>query len=192
MKRLVVLFSLILSGQVDSPPLAHVLDGEGRLTPIHGLAGNFIAGRPEASPALLAYSNDGAIEWRLERGRLSATRNGVTAVFATEATRAVFRGDFAVLPESNESLRLAGDTLVFSSEEPPSQLAGRLITWVDGKLRIFQVDGSVEETVCPQEPDSLSAAAAHWAHVVIAGRAHLLRLTAGRVELFVLPLGGRR
>ena len=43
MKRLIFFLSLILSAQqaIDSPPLAHVLDSAGRLTPIHGLAGNF-------------------------------------------------------------------------------------------------------------------------------------------------------
>ena len=191
MKRLLLVFSVALSAQqaIDAPPLAHIVDANGRLTLIHGLAGNFLSGPP--GPALLAYSNDGDIEWRLEPGRLSATRDGRTANFATAATRAVFRGDMAVLPASNETLRLAGDLLVFSSEEQISQLAGRVITWRDGKLRIFQLDGAVEEIECLQEPESMTAAAANWARLVIDNRPHLLRLTPGRVELFVLPQRSR-
>ena len=191
MKRLLLVLSVVLSAQpaIDAPPLAHVLDADGLLTPIHGLAGNFISGQP--GPALLAYSNDGDIEWRLEPGRLSATRDGRTVVFATAATRAVFRGAVASLPDSNEALRLAGDLLVFSSEELTSQLAGRVIIWRDGKLRIFQLDGTLEEIECLHEPESMTAAAANWARLVINKRPHLLRLTPGRVELFVLPQRSR-
>jgi hypothetical protein len=215
MKCLFVL-SVVLSAQqaIDAPPLAHVLDGEGALTPIHGLAGNFVSGRPGV--ALLAYSNDGDIEWRLEPGRLSATRGGHTAVFATTATRAVFRGEMAVLAGPNETLRLVGDSLVFATEpltagqargrerqkpeafgarvsgqvtgeEPAGRIAGRAIRWLEGMLRIVQMDGAVEEIACPVEPEHITAASANWAHLVIDGRPHLLRLTAGRVELFVLP-----
>ena len=195
MKQLLLVLSAALSAAlsaqpaVDAPPLAQVIDADGWLTPIHGLAGNFLSGRP--GPALLAYSNDGDIEWRLEPGRLSATRNGRTANFATAATRAVFRGDMAVLPDSNETFRLAGDLLVFSSEEQSSQLAGRVINWRDGKLRIFQLDGTMEEIECLQKPESMTAAAANWARLVISNRQHLLRLTPGRVELFVLPQRSR-
>ncbi|HEU0123702.1 MAG TPA: hypothetical protein VFQ91_24440 [Bryobacteraceae bacterium] len=190
--RLFLIFSAVLSAQpaLDAPPIARVLDREGALTPIHGLAGNFIPGEP--GPALLAYSNDGVIEWRLEPGRLTATQAGQTAVFSTTATRAVFRGDSAVLPESNESLRLVGDSLLNSSDEPTTQLAGRLIEWRDGKLHIFQADGSEEIIACLHEPEAMTAAAAHWAHLTIGGQAHLLRLTAGRVELFVLPHRSRQ
>ena len=193
MKRLLLLVSVLVSAQpaVEMPVVAQVLDEEGFLTPIHGLAGNFVAGRRAPGPALLAYSNDGEIEWRLEPGRLMAIRDGAMAAVTTTAIRAIFRGDGAVLPESNETWRLVGDTLVLSSDEPFAQLAGRVVTWRDGKLRVFQRDGSVEEAECLQEPDSMTAAAANWAHVVIAGRAHLLRLTAGRVELFALPRRGR-
>jgi len=191
MKRLLLVLAAVLSAQhaIDAPPLAHVLDADGLLTPIHGLAGNFLPGRP--GPALLAYSNDGQIEWRLEPGRLSATRDGRTAVYATAATSAIFRGAVAVLPASNETLRLAGDLLVFSSEELQSQLAGRVIIWRDGKLRIFQLDGALEEIDCLQEPESMTAAAANWARLVINRRPHLLRLTPGRVALFVLPQRSR-
>ena len=193
MKRLILLCSLLLPAQsaLEAPVLAQVLDAEGFLTPVHGTAGNFVAGRRAPGPALLAYSNDGVIEWRLEPGRLIAIRDGAMATVTTTATRAIFRGDRAVLPESNETWRLAGDTFVYSSDEPLAQLAGRVITWRDGKLRIFQKDGAEEEVECLQEPESMTAAAANWAHVVIAGRAHLLRLTPGRVELFVLPRRGR-
>lgn len=193
MKHLAFLFSAVVLAQsaLEAPVLAQVLDEDGFLTPIHGLAGNFVAGRRATGPALLAYSNDGEIEWRLEPGRLIAIRDGATATVATTAKRAIFRGDRAVLPESNETWRLAGDMFVYSSDEPLSQLAGRVVTWRDGKLRIFQRDGAEEEVECLQEPDSLTAAAAEWAHVVIAGRAHLLRLKPGRVELFVLPQRGR-
>ena len=193
MKRLILLCSLLLPAQsaLEAPVLAQVLDAEGFLTPVHGTAGNFVAGRRAPGPALLAYSNDGVIEWRLEPGRLIAIRDGAMATVTTTATRAIFRGDRAVLPESNETWRLAGDTFVYSSDEPLAQLAGRVITWRDGKLRIFQKDGAEEEVECLQEPESMTAAASNWAHVVIAGRAHLLRLTPGRVELFVLPRRGR-
>ncbi|MCC6537816.1 MAG: hypothetical protein IT162_09720 [Bryobacterales bacterium] len=191
MKRILLALSAVLSAQhtLDSPPLAHVLDADGRLTAVHGLGGNFIAGRP--GPALLAYSNDGDIEWRLEAGRLSATRAGMTAVFATTATHANFRGEFAALPESKETLRLVGDSIVDSSDEPHSQLAGRLVRWQDGKLRIFQPDGTGEEIECPKEPDTMTAAAADWAHLTIGDRPYLLRMTRGRVQLFVLPQRSR-
>lgn len=191
MKRLVFFLSAILSAQsaLDAPPLAHVLDAGGLLTPVLGLAGNFVAGRP--GPALLAYSNDGDIEWRLEPGRLSATRDGRSAVFATAAVRAVFRGEFAVLPESNEILRLDGDLLVSSSEAPAARLAGRIVAWREGRLHITQPDGSEEEAECLQEPSQMTAAAAGWAHLLIADRPHLLRLTPGRVQLFVLPQRSR-
>ncbi|MBL8240339.1 MAG: hypothetical protein JNM66_23160 [Bryobacterales bacterium] len=191
MKCLLLVLSVALSAQptLHSPPLAHVLDGEGRLTAIYGLAGNFIHGRP--GPALLAYANDGDIEWRLEPGRLSATRDGRTAVYATVATSATFHGEFAVLPESKETLRLVGESLVDSSDETPSQLAGRAARWQAGKLRIFQRDGSEDEIDCPQEPDAMSAASADWAFVSINRRPYLLRLTHGRVQLFVLPQRSR-
>lgn len=194
MMRTLLLFSALLYAQpaLDVPPVAHVLDTEGFLIPIHGLAGNFVTGRRAAGPPLLAYSNDGVIEWRLEPGRLSATRDGKIATFPTTATRARFRGDSAVLLDSNESLRLAGDLIVYSSDEPLLQLAGRSITWSDGKLHIFQADESMEEAECLQEPESMTAAAANWAHLTIEGRAHLLRLTPGRVQLFVLPQRGRQ
>jgi hypothetical protein len=193
MRVLLLLLPVLLSAQsaLEAPVLAQVLDDEGFLTPVHGLAGNFVAGRRAPGPALLAYSNDGEIEWRLEPGRLIAIRDGAMATVPTTATRAIFRGDRAVLPESNETWRLAGDTFVYSSDEPLAQLAGRVITWRDGKLRIFQRDGAEEDVDCPQEPDRMTAAAANWAHVSIAGRAHLLRLTPGKVELFVLPRRGR-
>ena len=186
MKRLLLVLSSILTAQqaIDTPTLAHVLDADGLLTPIHGLGGNFLSGR--RGPALLAYSNDGAIEWRLEPGRLSATRDGRVTVFATTATRAIFRGDVAILPDSDERLRLTGDSLE-SSEAQTGKLAGRVIEWRDGKLRILQPDGAVYEIECPQEPERMTAAAANWAHLVINSRPHLLRLTPGRVELFVLP-----
>lgn len=191
MKRLVLFLSAILSAQqsIDAPPLAHVLNADGLLTPIFGLAGNFVAGR--SSQFLLAYSNDGDIEWRLEPGRLSATRGGRTAVFATTASRAIFRGDAAVLPESGEILRLDGESFVRTSEEPAKLVAGRSIRWEDGMLRITQPNGAVEELPCPVEPDELTAAASDWVHVTVDGRAHLLRLTAGRAALFVLPLRRR-
>jgi hypothetical protein len=46
MKRILLFLSVALSAQqaIDAPPIAQVLDAEGLLTPIHGLAGNFIAG----------------------------------------------------------------------------------------------------------------------------------------------------
>jgi|GEM_PF-1617545 len=190
MKRTLLFLSAILSAQhsIDAPPLAHVLDADGWLTPIHGLAGNFLNGRP--GPFLLAYSNDGDIEWRLEPGRLSATRDGRTAFIATTATHAQFRGDIAMLPESGETLRLNGDSLILS-EGSSLRLAGRVIEWLDGRLRIFQSDGAFEEVACLQEPERMTAAAANWAHVVIGGHPHLLRLTKGRVELFVLPVRSR-
>ena len=187
MKRLFILLSAVLSAQqaIDAPPLAHVLDGEGLLTPIHGLAGNFVSGRP--GPVLLAYSNDGDIEWRLEAGRLSATRGDVTAVYATPATNAIFRGAVAVLPEFAEFLIFDGEDVHQTSDKSTLQLAGRTVLWKDGKLRIFQEDGALEEVECPVEPERMTAAAAHWAHLVIKNRPHLLRLTSGRVELFILP-----
>ncbi|MFN0103463.1 MAG: hypothetical protein ACKV2U_15400 [Bryobacteraceae bacterium] len=187
MKPLLLFLSAVLSAQhsLDAPTLAHVLDADGQLTPILGLAGNFVPGRP--GPALLAYSNDGDIEWRLEPGRLSATRDGRTAWFATPATRAFFRGAFAIFPDTNEILRLDGDLFVNSSDKPNLQLAGRAITWHDGKLRIFQPDGTEEEIACPQEPESITAAAAGWAHLIVNRRSHLLRLTSGRAQLYVLP-----
>jgi len=187
MKRLLLLFPVVLFAQsgLDSPPLAHVLDQDGKLTPIYGLAGNFIAGEPGAP--LLAYSNDGELEWRLEPGRLTVRRQERTTVFPTEAVRAVFRGATVRFPDSNETFRLVGDSLVPSSGEPLPQLAGRTIVWVDGKLRIFQADGTAEEVDCEREPESWTAAAAGWAHLTIAGRPHLLRLTGGRTRLYVLP-----
>ena len=187
MTRLLLVFSVTLCAQqaLDAPPLAHVLDAEGRLIPIHGLAGNFVAGHPGV--ALLAYSNDGDIEWRLEAGRLAATRAGRTAVIVTTASHATFHGEFAVLSESRETLRLAGESIVDSSDDPPSLIAGRAITWEAGTLRIVQTDGTAEEVPCVDEPGTITAAAADWAHLTIRNRPHLLRLTPGRVQLFVLP-----
>jgi hypothetical protein len=142
---------------------------------------------------LLAYSNDGKVEWRLETGRLVAVRNGGTAVWATEATGAVFRGTVAVLAGTGETLRLtAEDTIEIFAGELTSEVAGRAVQWEEGKLRVAQADGAAEEVDCAREPDSISAAAAEWAHVEIDGRPYLLRLTRGRVRLYVLPLGGGR
>lgn len=187
MKRILLFLSSVLSAQqaLDAPPLAHVLDADGHLTAIYGLAGNFIAG--PSGPLLLAYSSDGEVEWRLEPGRLSATRAGSTAVFATIATRATFNGEFAVLPESNETVRLVGDSIVITSEDINSQVVGRAVRWQAGKLQIFHIDGTTEEIDCLQEPDAITAAAAEWAHLRIGNRSHLLRLTPGRAQLFVLP-----
>lgn len=187
MKRCLLLLSAILSAQtsLQAPPLARVLDAEGLLTPVFGLAGNFVSGLP--GPALLAYSYDGDVEWRLEPGRLSATRDGRTALFATDATSAAFHGAFATLPESGQTLRYNGDTLALFFEEPDTRIAGRAIRWKDGKLLIVQADGAVEEVACSDEPGTMTAAAADWIHLSLRGQSHLLRLTPGRVELFVLP-----
>jgi hypothetical protein len=191
MKRLLWLCPMLLAAQsaLDVPPLAQVRNGDGRLTPIYGLAGNFVSGEP--GPVLLAYANDGELEWRLEPGRLTVTRQGRTTVFPADARRAIFRGAAVQFPDSSETLRLDGDSLVPSSEEPLSQLAGRTIEWVDGKLRIFQPDGRVDEVACAAEPESWTAAGPDWAHLTIAGRSYLLRLAAGRAALYVLPLRGR-
>lgn len=191
MIQLLFLLSTALAAQeaLAPLPLAQVLDANGDLTPIFGLAGNFVPGKP--GQVLLAYSNDGLIEWRLEPGRVSATREGRTTVFPVTANRAIFRGNVAILPESNETLHLVGDSLLPSSEEPNLQLAGRVIEWHDGKLQIFQPDGSRDAVDCPRQPDLMTAAAADWAHLTIAGQSHMLRLTPGRVELFVLPLRRR-
>jgi len=187
MKRILLVLSTVLSAQqaIDAPPLAHVLNSDGLLMPIHGIAGNFVPGR--AGMALLAYSNDGDIEWRLEAGRLSATREEQTAVYVTTATTAIFRGDTAYLPETKDYIKFDGQMFHHSSEKSNLQLAGRKVFWKDGRLQIFQADGAMEEIACPLEPERMTAAAANWAHLVIEGRAHLLRLTPGRVELFVLP-----
>jgi hypothetical protein len=93
----------------------------------------------------------------------------------------------AVLPDSNEFLTFDGTVIHQTSEDHNLQLAGRKVLWNDGKLQIFQADGALEEIDCPVEPERMTAAAAHWAHLTIGGRPHLLRLTPGRVELFVLP-----
>lgn len=177
MKKAAVLFALAVCAQpsIDAPALARVLDG-GRLTPIYGLAGNFVRG--EDGVALLAYSFDGLLEWRLEPGRLSV--NG--AVMAVAETEAVFRGDTATFPRTGEVWRYDGEAFV-RADAAQATIAGRLIEWRDGKLFVTQSDGAVESVDCPEEPDSMTAAGAGWAH----WRGHLLRLSRGRVALYVLP-----
>lgn len=188
MIRLALVLSAVVSAQqaVAPPAIATILDSAGRLTPIFGLAGNFIPGGP--GTALLAYSFDGDIEWRLKPGLLSATRAGRTSVYPTDASGAIFRADTAVLTPSRGTIRLEGDLLVSSSDEPNSQLAGRTLVWDNGKLRIFQPDGTVEETACPLQPETMTAAGPDWVHLVIRSRPYLLRVAPGRVGLFSLPL----
>ncbi len=188
MTRLLLLLSVAVSAQqvLDLPPLAHVLDGEGRLTAVYGLAGNFVPGAP--GETLLAYANDGEYEWRLAAGELVVTHEGQTARRATEATRAEFRGAFAVLGEERETLRLEGGELVAAEAAPAAlSLAGRTVVWADGQLRITQADGSEETAECPVEPEAMTAAAADWVRLTVGGRPHLLRVTPGRVALYVLP-----
>lgn len=177
MKRIGFIFALALSAQssIEAPALARVLD-DGRLTPVYGLAGNFVRG--ESGAALLAYSFDGVIEWRLETGRVSA--NG--AVLATTETEAVFRGATATFPRTGEVWRYDGETIV-RADAPSQTIAGRQIDWRDGKLFVTQSDGAIEVLDCPDEPASITAAGAGWAH----WRGHLLRLTPGRVAIYVLP-----
>lgn len=177
MKRLVYLFAVAVCAQssIDAPALARVLD-DGRLTPVYGLAGNFVRG--ESGAALLAYSFDGFLEWRLEPGRVSA--NGV--VMAVAETEAMFRGDTVSFPRTGEVWRYAGEAFVRAETATPF-VSGRLIEWRDGKLFVTQSDGAVESVDCPEEPDSMTAAGADWAH----WRGHLLRLSPGRVALYVLP-----
>lgn len=177
MKKSSLLFAIAVCAQssIDAPALARVLD-DGRLTPVYGLAGNFVRG--ESGAALLAYSFDGLLEWRLEPGRLSV--NG--AVMAVSETEAVFRGDTATFPRTGEVWRYDGETFV-RADAAPSTIAGRQIEWRDGKLFVTQSDGAVESVDCAEEPGSITAAGANWAH----WRGHLLRLSKGRVGLYALP-----
>ena len=188
MMRLLLLLSVAVCAQqvLDVPALAHVLDGDGRLTAVYGLAGNFVPGVP--GETLLAYANDGEYEWRLAAGEVTVTHEGQTARRATEATRAEFRGAYAVLGEERETLRLEGGELVAAEEAPAAlSLAGRTILWAEGQLRVTQADGSEEPVDCPLEPEGMTAAGAEWARLTLAGRPYLLRVTPGRVGLYLLP-----
>lgn len=177
MKRLVwaIVLTACAQTRIEAPALARVLD-DGRLTPIYGLAGNFVRG--ESGSELLAYSFDGEIEWRLEAGRVTA--NG--AVLALTETEAIFRGATVTFPRTGEVWRYDGETIV-RAEAPSPLIAGRHIEWRDGKLFVTQSDGGVESVDYPDAPPAITAAGADWAH----WRGHLLRLAKGRVELFVLP-----
>lgn len=188
MKLLLFFLCLALGAQelLEVPPLAYLRDWEGRLSPIYGLAGNFVHG--PAGAEVLAYSNDGDIEWRLEPGRLVAQRDAREAFYPTEATAAEFRGDTALLRETGELLRLEGETLVAASAAAqPSTVAGRVVTWSEGRLTVRQADGAETVVDCPGEPSEITAAAANWARLTVGRQTYLLRLDAGRVELFVLP-----
>jgi hypothetical protein len=188
MKRFLLLFASVLAAQpaLDAPPLAIVLAPGGRLTPIYGLAGNFLPGDP--GPALFAYANDGSIEWRLEDGRLSATAGDVTALYPTSALDAHFRGPYAILPGHPGALHFDGAEIRHVDDDPPPLLAGRRIEWRDGILSVTHPSGDYEEIESPSEPTRLTAAAADWVHLQIHSQPHLLRLTPGRLALFVLPL----
>jgi hypothetical protein len=177
MKRLLCLIAAVVGAQpsVEAPVLARVLDG-GRLTPVFGLAGNFVRG--EGGAALLAYSFDGLLEWRLEPGRVSANGAGM----ATTETEASFRGDTVTFPRTGDVWRYDGEAIV-RADASKSTIAGRVIEWRGGKLFVTQPGGAVESIECAEEPDSITAAAAEWAH----WRGHLLRLSEGRVALYVLP-----
>ena len=177
MRKIGLVFAVAVCAQssIDAPALARVLDG-GRLTAVYGLAGNFVRG--ENGAALLAYSFDGAIEWRLEPGRVSA--NGAT--MAVTETEAVFRGSTVTFPRTGEVLRYDGESIRPADSASPA-IAGRIIEWRDGKLFVTQPSGDVESVDCLNEPAGMTAAEAHWAH----WPGHLLRLTPGRVALYVLP-----
>jgi hypothetical protein len=163
-----------------APALARVLDREGRLTAVYGLAGNFAAGEP--GEALLAYANDGEYEWRLAEGLLSVTHAGRTVTSATAAMAAEFRGAYAVL--EGQAVRLEGEAIVPAAEAPAPE---RTIAWAEGWLMVRQADGTEERVECAREPGAWRAAAADWAHARIDGQSYLLRLTPGRVALYVLP-----
>jgi hypothetical protein len=188
MQRLFFLFASVLAAQpaLDAPSLAIVLDPAGRLTPIRGLAGNFLPGAP--GPTLLAYSNDGAIEWRLEEGLLTATAGELSASYPTPALGAEFRGPYAILPGLPGALYFDGAEIHPVDAAPPPLLAGRRIEWRDGILSVTHPSGLHEELECPAEPSRLTAAAADWVHLQINAQPHLLRLSPGRLALFVLPL----
>ena len=177
MKRITLVFAIAVCAQssIEAPALARVLD-DGRLTPVYGLAGNFVRG--DAGTPLLGYSFDGTTEWRLEPGRVSA--NG--AILAVTETEAVFRGATVTLPRTGEVWRYDGEAIV-RAESAASTIAGRLIEWRDRELLVTQADGAVETIQCPDQPAAMTAAGADWAH----WPGHLLRLTAGRVTLYVLP-----
>ncbi len=188
MHRLFFLFASVLAAQpaLDAPSLAIVLDPAGRLTPIRGLAGNFLPGSP--GPALLAYSNDGAIEWRLEEGFLTATTPHSSASYPTPAPDAIFRGPYALLPGRPGALHFDGAEIHHVDDVPPPLIAGRHIEWLDGVLSVTHPSGLREDLECPAEPSRLTAAAADWVHLSIGSQPHLLRLSQGRLALFVLPL----
>lgn len=192
MKCLLLLLPLTVwpQSRIDAPPLLTVLDADSRLTAVYGVAGSFIPGEP--AEALLAYSNDGQIEWRLAPGRLSATRNGQTVAIETSKTSAIFRGATACFPEGGVCFRLeSGDLTEVSSDGQPTQLAGRSLTWQDGRLRLFQPDGQIEEIPLETEPVNITAAAAEWLHLRTANGSHLLRITPGRAKLYDLPAARR-
>ena len=182
MRTLLWLFCLAVGAQEigQAPALARVLDREGRLTAVYGLAGNFAAGAP--GEALLEYANDGEYEWRLAEGSLSVTHAGRTVTMSTGATAAEFRGAYAVL--DGAVVRLDGEALVPAAEAPAP---ARTIAWAEGWLTVRQADGTEERVECAREPGAWRAAAAEWVHTRIDGQSYLLRLTPGRVALFVLP-----
>lgn len=171
---------------VDIPPIAQLLNSESRLISVYGLPANFVTGTPGIK--LLAYSNDGSIEWRLEAGRLTVSAEGKTAAFPTQSLHAEFRGRTAFLPDSREIVRFNGDTLEPHSAAQ-STISGRGIEWSNGRLRVRQGDGSSEEVGCPIEPQEITAAAADWASVLIAGHPYLLDIRPGRVRLYFIPGG---
>lgn len=189
MKTILWLASALLSAQssVEIPPLAQVLDAQGRLTPIFGLPGNFYAGPPGVS--LLSYSNDGAAEWKLEPGAVSITTAGKTTTLPTSARHAIFRGPSAIFNDLGDSLHFNGENLVRGSGQMETRIAGRSITWEAGRLRVVQPDGSPEEVACPQEPGEMTAAGGDWVHIIIGGESYLLHLRQERAQLYTLPRG---
>lgn len=175
---------------LDAPPLALLLSN-GRLTPVFGVAGTFITGEPGS--ALLSYSFDGEIEWRLEEGRITASQANVTAVYATTEASATFRGDKAILGESGLVLQMKEGVIEELDREffdgRADHIAHRTIGWADGKLHIIQNDGSKEEVDCPDQPSGMTAGSADWVHLTFQrpGRDALLLLSRGRAAIFRLP-----
>jgi hypothetical protein len=184
--RLLLLFSVALHAQssIDAPPLAQVLDANGRLTRVFGVAGSFVRGEPDAA-AYLAYSFDGVIEWRLEEGRVTVSENGKTFVLPTTETTARFRGRTVDLGASG-SYRFDGEQWQ-PVESPERAILGTGIEYRDRVLVVRHGDGTEEQVSCPREPESMTAAGAAWVSLRIGGQAYLLRVTKGRVKLYLLP-----
>lgn len=182
--------ALTLSAGVgEAPTLARILDREGRLREIRGVAGAFVPGT--AGEPLLAFSDDGRYQWRLAPGRLICSAADGERELPTDAEDALFRGDTARLLPSRELVRCDAFHLRQATDFDESRIGSRQVAWSDGMLRVSEAGAAEEATeaaiVFSPPPQRMTAAGPDWMHVETDHGAYLVRLTSGRIAAYRLP-----